>query len=69
MRWIQVLNEAREVKECPFCGSENVNWNGGQDTLSFDYFFCAACGAKGPIDHNGPHAALDAWNRRGNDHK
>ncbi len=65
MKFIQVLNEAREVKECPFCGSDNINWNGGMDTLSFDCFFCASCGAKGPLKQNSPIAALDAWNERG----
>lgn len=69
MKFIQVLNEAREVKECPFCGSDNVNWNGGLDHLSPDFFFCASCGAKGPMKQNSPFEALDAWNERKNEEK
>lgn len=50
-----------ELKPCPFCGSEDVNWAAG---LEDEYFVeCWDCGAK-VESYNGIGGALAGWNAR-----
>lgn len=47
-----------KLKPCPFCGSENVRFKGGEHAV-----VCARCKARGAIAPN-EDMALDMWNDR-----
>lgn len=57
------LSEIEEsVKNCPFCGSDDIclNWNGPKGIY---LLFCYSCDAKGPFDKC-EQIAIQKWNRR-----
>lgn len=50
----------RKVKNCPFCGSENLLIGG-------DYIECQLCGvvvSSDRIDNDNQNSIVDIWNRR-----
>ena len=67
-----------ELKPCPFCGSDDIDFGINYGTLKgfdyvdlkgFNYVECQNCGAEiHAIHQNGKCiAAIDAWNRRAED--
>jgi len=66
--WLK--EEQVELKPCPFCGSDDIDFGINYGTLKeFDYVECQNCGAEiHAIHQNGKCiAAIDAWNRRAED--
>lgn len=58
-----------EIKPCPFCGSDDIDWfetpNDNPETGYYGVALMCVCGAQGPSggDH---HEALERWNNRTN---
>ena len=49
-----------ELKPCPFCGSTDIDWDGGGHAM-----FCGACNSVGPETANESRLdAIAAWNSR-----
>ncbi len=55
----------KELKECPFCGSDTVNDTrmGAQDNKGGFYWVCPDCICVGPFSETEEGAAI-AWNKR-----
>ncbi len=49
-----------ELKECPFCESDNLEVQKGYRS---SWVYCNGCGAYGPIGDD-DDGAVEVWNRR-----
>ena len=58
----------KELKPCPFCGSENLEILGGDDIDKLTLISCDNCGATVAFEKK-TISAKNAWNRRANNDK
>lgn len=55
------------LRECPFCGNEQLDMLPPQPFDGVTKVFCAQCDCSGPPAFNSERMAAEAWNRRADD--
>lgn len=57
---------SKELKPCPFCGSENAGVKEDDENSGMIWIICRDCGSMGEWDYS-VKKAKQHWNRRAND--
>lgn len=60
----EIIQDAKELKECPFCASPSLEEKKGQDSPAHWHSVnCKECGAKGPVASTSKEA-MKSWDKR-----